>query len=298
MQNVILISSNDLMHISAKKILTEAQVNGYAVGAFNTVNLETTWAILEAAADRRSPVIIQMTEKTFQYGGGHAMYHLVKNIADFYFPDIPLAIHLDHGRNIAVVREALAIGFKSVMMDASTLPYEENEEATAMIVREAHTKGATVQGELGNVPYKGEVTDMEHMDWDKYMTNPAQADAYVRSTGVDTLAVGIGNAHGSFPERPLPDFDRLAAIRERIKLPLVLHGASDWEGEKVARVIGLGVACFNVETATKTAFITTLRETLPMNEAIDIRKILMPARESFREAVKKKMDLFGSTGKA
>lgn len=260
------------MIISAKKILTEAQKNGYAVGAFNTVNLETTWAILEAAAEKRSPVIVQMTEKTFQYGGGHAMYHLVKNIADFYFPDIPLAIHLDHGRNLAVVREALAIGFKSVMMDASTLPYEENMEATAAIVREAHTKGATVQGELGNVPYKGEVADMEHMDWDKYMTNPAQADAYVRTTGIDTLAVGIGNAHGSFPERPEPDFNRLAAIRERIKLPLVLHGASDWEGEKAARVIGLGVACFNVETATKTAFITTLRETLPTNEAVDIRK--------------------------
>lgn len=286
------------MLISAKKILTEAQENGYAVGAFNTVNLETTWAILEAAADRRSPVIVQMTEKTFQYGGGHAMYHLVKNIADFYFPDIPLAIHLDHGRNLAVVREALAIGFKSVMMDASTLPYEENKAATAMIVEEARSKGATVQGELGNVPYKGEVSDIEHMDWDKYMTNPAQADAYVRDTGVDTLAVGIGNAHGSFPERPEPDFDRLKAIHERIKIPLVLHGASDWEGEKVAKVIGLGVACFNVETATKTAFINTLRETLPTNEAVDVRKILMPAREAFREAVKAKMDLFGSTGKA
>ena len=285
------------MIISAKKILTEAQAKGYAVGAFNTVNLETTWAILEAAAEKRSPVIIQMTEKTFQYGGGHAMYYLVKNIADFYFPDIPLAIHLDHGRNLAVVREALAIGFKSVMMDASTLPYEENQSATAEIVQEAHAKGATVQGELGNVPYKGEITDMEHMDWDKYMTNPEQADVYVRTTGIDALAVGIGNAHGSFPERPEPDFDRLAAIHERIKIPLVLHGASDWEGEKVARVIGLGIACFNVETATKTAFITTLRETLPTNEAVDVRKILMPAREAFREAVKMKMDLFGSSGK-
>lgn len=285
------------MIISAKKILTEAQENGYAVGAFNTVNLETTWAILEAAAEKRSPLVIQMTEKTFQYGGGHAMYQLVKNIADFYFPDIPLAIHLDHGRNMAVVREALAIGFKSVMMDASTLSYEENQEMTATIVREAHTKGAAVQGELGNVPYKGEIADMEHIDWDKFMTNPAQADAYVRTTGIDTLAVGIGNAHGSFPERPEPDFDRLVAIRERIKIPLVLHGASDWKAEAVREAVKHGVACFNVETATKTAFITTLRETLPMNEAVDIRKILMPAREAFREAVKAKMDLFGSAGK-
>lgn len=286
------------MITSTKKILTEAQEHGYAVGAFNTVNLETTWAILEAAAEKRSPVIVQMTEKTFQYGGGHVMYHLVKNIADFYFPDIPLAIHLDHGRNLAVVREALAIGFKSVMMDASTFSYDENQDMTATIVREAHAKGAVVQGELGNVPYKGEIADMEHIDWDAFMTDPAQADAYVQATGVDTLAVGIGNAHGSFPERPEPDFDRLTAIRERINTPLVLHGASDWKIEAVTRAISQGITCFNVDTATKTAFITTLRETLPTNEVVDIRKLLMPAREAFREAVKVKMDLFGSAGKA
>ncbi len=286
------------MIVSSKKLLLEAKEGKYALGAFNTVNLETTRAILEAAAELHSPVIIQMTEKTFQYGGGNAMYHLVKNLADFYFPDIPLAIHLDHGRNTDVVREALAIGFKSVMMDASTLSYEENVSMTTEIVTEAHTKGAVVQGELGNVPYKGEITDTEHMDWDKYMTNPAQADGYVRATDVDMLAIAIGNAHGSFPERPTPDFDRLIAISERIKLPLVLHGASDWEEANVKRAIELGITCFNVETATKTAFIQTLRETLPTNEAVDIRKILMPAREAFKEAVKKKMQLFGSAGKA
>lgn len=286
------------MIVSSKKILLEAKAGKYALGAFNTVNLETTRAILEAAAELRSPVIIQMTEKTFQYGGGHAMYHLVKNLADFYFPDLPLAVHLDHGRNTAVVREALAIGFKSVMMDASTLSYEENVAMTTEIVTEAHAKGAVVQGELGNVPYKGEVTDLEHMDWDKYMTNPAQAEGYVRATGVDTLAIAIGNAHGSFPERPEPDFDRLVAIRERLTLPLVLHGASDWEGERVKKAIELGITCFNVETATKTAFIETLRSTLATSQEVDIRKILMPAREAFKEAVKKKMHLFGSAGKA
>lgn len=286
------------MLVSSKKLLEQAQKGGYAIGAFNTVNLETTRAILEAAAECASPVIIQMTEKTFQYGGGQAMYHLVKNLADFYFPDIPLSIHLDHGRNISVVREALAIGFKSVMMDASTLSYEENVSMTQEIVKEAHSKGAVVQGELGNVPYKGEVTDPEHMDWDKYMTHPNQAGAYVRATGIDTLAIAIGNAHGSFPERPEPDFDRLIAIREHIDLPLVLHGASDWEESRVKTAIKEGIACFNVETATKTAFIETLRQTLPENDAVDIRKILMPAREAFKEAVRKKMELFGSLEKA
>lgn len=286
------------MIVSSKKILLEAKAGKYALGAFNTVNMETTRAILEAAAELRSPVIIQMTEKTFQYGGGHAMYHLVKNLADFYFPDLPLAIHLDHGRNMAVVREALAIGFKSVMMDASTLSYEENVAMTKEIVTEAHGKGAVVQGELGNVPYKGEITDTEHIDWDKYMTNPAQAEGYVRATNVDTLAVAIGNAHGHFPERPEPDFDRLMAIQERINLPLVLHGASDWEDGRVTEAIQKGITCFNVETATKTAFIETLRKTLAETDVLDIRKVLMPAREAFKEKVKQKMELFGSVGKA
>ncbi len=184
------------------------------------------------------------------------------------------------------------------MMDASTLTYEENVVMTSEIVAEAHTKGAVVQGELGNVPYKGEITDLEHMDWDKYMTNPAQAEGYVRVTGVDTLAIAIGNAHGSFPERPEPDFDRLVAIRERLSLPLVLHGASDWEGERVKKAIELGITCFNVETATKTAFLKALRSTLETSQEVDIRKILMPAREAFKDAVKKKMELFGSAGQA
>ncbi len=286
------------MLVSSRKLLEQARATGYALGAFNTVNLETTRAILEAAAECASPVIVQMTEKTFQYSGGRAMYHLVKNIADFYFPDVPFSIHLDHGRNADVVREALAIGFKSVMMDASTLSYDENVTLTQVLTKEAHAKGAVVQGELGNVPYKGEIVDLEHMDWNQYMTDPDQANEYVNMTQVDTLAIAIGNAHGSFPERPTPDFDRLEAIRKRVDLPLVLHGASDWEEGNVKKAIGLGITCFNVETATKSAFINTLRETLPNNDAVDIRKILMPARESFKEAVKKKMEIFGSVGRA
>lgn len=286
------------MLVSSRKLLEQARATGYALGAFNTVNLETTRAILEAAAECASPVIVQMTEKTFQYSGGQAMYHLVKNIADFYFPDVPFSIHLDHGRNADVVREALAIGFKSVMMDASTLSYDENVTLTQVLTKEAHAKGAVVQGELGNVPYKGEIVDLEHMDWNQYMTDPDQANEYVNMTQVDTLAIAIGNAHGSFPERPTPDFDRLEAIRKRVDLPLVLHGASDWEEGNVKKAIGLGITCFNVETATKSAFINTLRETLPNNDAVDIRKILMPARESFKEAVKKKMEIFGSVGRA
>ncbi|MEP7162485.1 MAG: class II fructose-bisphosphate aldolase [Candidatus Moraniibacteriota bacterium] len=285
------------MLVSVKKLLQGAQEGGYALGAFNTANLETTRAIFEAASELRSPVIIQMTEKTFQYAGSQVMYHLVRNIADFSFPEVPYGLHLDHGRNIEVVEEALRIGFKSVMMDASTMSYEENLAATKRIVANAHGRDAEVQAELGNVPYIGEIQDVENMDWEDYMTDPEKAEEFVRETGIDTLAIAIGNAHAAFPERPEPDYERLQAIREKVTLPLVLHGASDWTEEKVSRVIGLGISCFNVDTATRTAFLDTLREFLSGSEEKDIRKVLLPAREAFRDAVKKKMEMFGSAGK-
>lgn len=285
------------MMVSVKKLLQKARREGYALGAFNTVNLETTRAILEAAAELSAPVIVQMTEKTLDYGGGRAMFHLVKNTADFYFPGLPLGIHLDHGRNQAVVRRALGIGFKSVMMDASTLSYVENVEETKTIVREARAIGADVQAELGNVPYVGEVPDIEHMDWERYMTDPERVAEFVHTTGADTLAVAIGNAHANFPERTEPDYERLEAIRKATSVPLVLHGASDWSEDKVHAVIERGVSCFNVDTATRTAFLDVLKETITTTNDRDIRKVMFPAREAFKQAVKEKILLFRSDGK-
>lgn len=287
------------MIVSVKKLLQNAARGGYAIGAFNTVNLETTRAILEAAAEQSAPVIIQMTEKTLDYGGGRAMFHLVKNIADFYFPGLPVGIHLDHGRNLAVVRRALGIGFKSVMMDASTLSYAENVAETKTIVQEARAAGADVQGEIGTVPYLSEVTDPSAIRWEDHMTDPDRAEHFVRETHVDTLAVAIGNAHGAFPERPEPDYPRLQAIHDRVHLPIVLHGASDWGEERVRTVTALGVACFNVDTATRTAFLAALREELAVHpEERDLRHALMPARQAAKEAVKQKITLFGAAGKA
>ncbi len=286
------------MLVSVAKLLRQAREEGYALGAFNTANLETSRAIFEAAAELRSPVILQMTEKTFEYAGGRAMYFLVKQLGDFYFADIPFGIHLDHGRNLSVVREALAIGFKSVMMDASTLDYATNLEATKMIVHEAHAKGAEVQAELGNVPYTSEIPDPTSLDWSQYMTNPQQVQEFVEGTGTDVLAIAIGNAHGAFPERPEPDYERLEHIRKLVEVPLVMHGASDWDEERVTKVIERGVSCFNVDTATRTAFVAALQETLREHpEEKDIRKVLRPAKEAFREAVKQKMLLFRSSHK-
>lgn len=287
------------MITSVKEILTKAQKGGYAVGAFNTTNLETTSAIIEAAQELKSPVIIQITEKTMEYAGGRAIFNLIKNMAEFYAPEIPVGIHLDHGKSLEIIERCADIGFPSVMYDGSRKSYEDNVMITRKVVEFAHKKGISVQGELGSVPYLGE-TEMGQIDWDKYMTNPDQAADFVCKTGIDALAVAIGNAHGFFKERAVPDYDRLAEIQKKVSVPLILHGASDWENGKVKEVIERGVCCFNVDTATRLAFVNSLVKSVRERSEIsfDIRNLLGDARKAVKNAVKDKITYYGSAGKA
>jgi fructose-bisphosphate aldolase class II len=285
------------MIVTTKQILDKAKEGGYAVGAFNTVNLETTKAILNAAKELRSPIVIQMTEKTLDYAGGRAIFMLVKTFAESYLPGIPVAIHLDHGKSFDIVERAIEVGFSSVMYDGSRHTYNDNLRVTKKVVTLAHGKGVSVQAELGNVPYLSEVSSGD-VNWDEYMTDPEQAAEFVRETGIDLLAVAIGNAHGFTRERDVPDYDRLAAIRAKVALPLVLHGASDWEEERAKKVIGIGISCFNVDTATRLAFIGTLTKTLEGSSDTDIRTILGAAMTSVEEVVKQKIRMYGSEGKA
>lgn len=276
--------------------MEEARRGGYAVGAFNTVNLETTKAILDAAEDAASPVIIQMTEKTMNYAGGRVLFSLIRNMAEFYHPNLPVAIHLDHGKSQDIVERAIEIGFPSVMYDGSRNSYNDNVRVTRRVVEIAHEKGVSVQAELGSVPYLSEASG--EIPWDEYMTDPEEAERFVGETGIDTLAVAIGNAHGFARERKEPDYDRLSAISERVKVPLVLHGASDWENGRVREVVSRGISCFNVDTSLKLAFVGALSHAVAEGSETDIRKMLEPAREAVRETVRKKMEYFGSTGKA
>ena len=287
------------MITSVKEILNKAREGGYAVGAFNTVNLETTRAIIEAAQEMRAPVIVQITEKTMEYAGGRLIFQLVKNMAEFYAAEIPVGIHLDHGKSFEIVQRAVAIGFTSVMYDGSRKKYVDNLDITKKVVDFCKDKGVDVQAELGSVPYLGEV-EMGDVDWEKYMTDPGQAGTFIKNTGVDALAVAIGNAHDFFKEREQPDYDRLEMINNNCNIPLILHGASDWEGGKVKEVITRGVCCFNVDTAIRLAFINNLINTVKNNGHVsfDIRNMLGESREAVKDVVRKKIKIFGSDGKA
>lgn len=286
------------MITSVKEILTKAKSGGYAVGAFNTFNLETTRAIIEGAQEMRSPVIVQVTEKTMEYAGGRGIFHLIKNDAEFYAPEIPVGIHLDHGRSFEIIQRAVTIGFTSVMYDGSWKKYADNLEITKKVADFCHEKGIDVQAELGKVPYLGE-GEMTEADWQRDMTDPGQAEEFVKVTGVDTLAVAIGNAHGFFKERK-PDFSRLEMINKLTGgIPLILHGASDWENSRVEEVIKRGIICFNVDTGLRLAFMNNLINSLKDQNSVsfDIRKLLGDAGEAIKEVVREKIKIFGSDGK-
>ena len=286
------------MITSVKEILTNAQKDGYAVGAFNTTNLETTKAIVLAAKEMKSPVIIQVTEKTMEYAGGRMIFNIIKNMVEFYAPEIPVGIHLDHGKNMDIVERCVEIGFPSVMYDGSRKTFEDNVSNTRKITELCHQMGVSVQGELGSVPYIGE-TDMGDIDWDKYMTIPQQASDFVCQTGIDALAVAIGNAHGFFKERSVPDYARLEEIKKIVSVPLVLHGASDWEDDRVKEVVRRGICCFNVDTATRVAFVNSLIKSVNEKSALsfDIRELFGRASEAIVSVVKEKIISFGSAGR-
>ncbi len=286
------------MITSVKEILQKAKEGNYAVGAFNAINLETTKAIIEAADELRSPVVVQITEKTMNYAGGRAIFNLIKNIGEFYAPKVPLGIHLDHGKSFEVIERAVEIGMTSVMYDGSRKDYPDNLAMTKKIVDYCHGKGVDVQAELGSVPYIGEMSTAE-VNWDKYMTDPGQAEEFVKVTGIDALAVAIGNAHDFFKERKTPDYGRLEMIHKLVNIPLILHGASDWENGRVVEVIKRGIYCFNIDTAIRIAFVNNLMSALKYQggASFDIRKLLGDAKEAVKETVKEKIKIFGSDGK-
>jgi len=287
------------MLVKVKDILDKANEGGYAVGAFNTVNLETTQAILEAADEMKSPVIIQITEKTMNYAGGRAIFNIVKNIAEFYCEEVPFGIHLDHGKSFEIIERAVEIGMTSVMYDGSRKKYSDNLMMTKKISEFCKEKGVNLQAELGNVPYMKE-TGLKEINWDEYMTDPSQAEEFVKETGIDALAVAVGNAHDFAKERPEPDFERLADINNRLQMPLIMHGASDWEAKNVKKAVENGINCFNVDTASRIAFISSLSKTVGCGSgavSYDIREHLGKARDAVRETVKKKIEIFGSDGK-
>ena len=281
------------MLASVKDILQEAKNNNYAVGAFNTSNMEVTQAIIRAAIKKNTPVIIQATAKTLDYAGDKVIIQLINAIIEQESASIPIGFHLDHGRDFDTCVRAIELGMKSVMMDASRNELRENMAMTKRVVEYAHPKDVMVQAELGKVAYLAEMES--NPDWDKLMTNPLEAKWLIEETGADALAVSIGNAHGFARERPEPDWERLEEIRKLTSRhpTLILHGASDWVNPKVKEAVKRGIVCFNIDTDIKIAFNRVVcKLTSDRCSFVDPRELLGEAREAVQKVVEEKIEMF------
>lgn len=271
---------------NSKEILLKAQKEGYAVPAFNCHNLETIQVIVEMANEMRSPVIIAGTPGTFDYAGRDYIQAIVEVASKKY--NVPIVLHLDHHTDISSIEESLELGTKSVMIDASHYSYDDNIRIVKEVVEMAHKHGATVEAELGMLG--GQEDDLIVDEKDSKYTNPDQALDFVKKTGIDSLAVAIGTAHGLYKEEPKLDFERLAEIRKIVDIPLVLHGASGVPEEQVRKAISLGITKVNIATELKIPFSDNLRKYLVEHpEANDPRKYMSDAKKAMSEVVKSKI---------
>jgi len=314
-----------------RQLLDEAAKGGYGVGAFNVNNMEQIQAIMEAAPDTKSPVIIQASRGARSYSQDKFLYHLMLAAAELY-PEIPLVMHLDHGNSVETCKSAIDLGFTSVMMDGSLMPdgktpssFEYNVDATRQVVEMAHAKGVTVEGEIGVLGgiedgHGAGGTGLEHV------TDPEQAAEFVEKTGVDALAIAIGTSHGAYKFSRKPDgavlkMDRLIEIHKLIPhVHLVMHGSSSvpkdlqdvinkyggslkptWgvPVEEIQLGIRNGVRKINVDTDNRLAITGAIRKVfMETPEKFDPRDYLKPAREAMKKVVAERMTQFGQAGHA
>ena len=309
------------MLVTTKEMFEKSMKEGFAIGAFNVNNMEIVQAIMDAAAEEKSPVILQASSSAIKYARINYLMKMVK-AAEEEHPEVPFAIHLDHGPDFETCKMCIDNGFTSVMFDGSKYDFEENVRLTKEVVDYAHSKGVVVEAELGKLA--GIEDDVNVAADDAMYTDPAQAEEFVKRTGCDSLAIAIGTSHGAykFKGEAKLRFDILQKIKERIpNTPIVLHGASTVIPELVeqcnkygANIPGAkgvpdeilhtasisGVSKINVDTDLRLAMTAAIRKVFTEEpSAFDPRKYLSPARDLIKETVQHKIrDVFGSSNKA
>lgn len=306
------------MLVSGNDILLKAHNEAYGVGAFNFVNFEMLKSIFESADESSSPLIIQASEGAIKYMGIENVVGMAKLFAQQY-PHIPVALHLDHGTSFESCKTAIEAGFTSVMIDASHHNFEENLAITKKVVDFAHSRGVSVEAELGRL--MGIEDNISVDEKDATLVNPKEAEEFVRESGVDFLAPAIGTSHGAFKFKGEPklDFDRLLEVKRLTKIPLVLHGASaipqevsesflqsggDLKGSKgvpfefLVKAVQGGINKINTDTDLRIAFIAEVRKIANANNSeFDLRKFFSPAMQAVKQVIKERMKLLGSANK-
>lgn len=276
-----------MLLVNSKNLLKEALKGEYAIGAYNINNLEWTKYILEACEEDRAPVILGVTPSAISYFGGYdVVFSVVKSLIKDLNITIPVVLHLDHGKSFLDCKKAIDAGFTSVMLDASDLSLDENIKITNEVIEYAINKNISVEAEIGSLD-------------ENDMTDVSLANEFYNKTNVDSLAPSVGNKHGIYKGDVKLEFEILGEISKDLKIPLVLHGASGLDDNKIKTAIFCGVSKINVNTDFQIAFSKAIRGFLDYNkEEYDPRKIIGSAEAAIKKVVHKKNELFGSKNKA
>lgn len=279
--------------VTTKEMLLDAQKGGYAVGAFNVENMEMVQAVLAAAEELQAPVIMQTTPSTVKYAG--LDYYLANVAAAAARTSVPVAMHLDHGSSFELAMQALRTGYTSIMIDGSHSVFEENIALSKRVVDACAPSNVPVEAELGKVGGKEDDLD----GGDGGYTVPSEAAEFVEKTGVSSLAVAIGTAHGVYVGEPKLDLDRLTEIRKVVEIPLVLHGASGLSDEAVMESIKRGICKVNFATELRIAYTDGVKKLLAdAPDTIDPKKYGAAGRENVTQLVMNRMKVCGCDGKA
>lgn len=279
--------------VTSEKMLLDAQKGGYAVGAFNVENMEMVMAVIDAAEELKAPLMLQTTPSTVKYAGLDMYLANVKTAAEK--ASIPVCMHLDHGDSFDLAMQALRTGYSSIMIDGSHSVFEENIAVTKAVADACRPSHIPVEAELGKVGGKEDDLDGGSGGY----TDPMEAKEFAERTGIGSLAVAIGTAHGVYKGEPRLDLDRLAEIRKVVSIPLVLHGASGLSEEAVKESIKRGICKVNFATELRIAYTDGVKEFLAANpDAFDPKKYGKTAMEHVKEIVKLRMKMCGCDGKA
>jgi fructose-bisphosphate aldolase class II len=307
--------------VNTKKMFEMAYKNGYAIGAFNVNNMEITQGIIGAVAEEKAPLILQVSRGARKYASISYLKAII-NIVIEENPDIPIAINLDHGDTFETCKQFVDDGFTSVMIDASSKPFEENIKITKQVVEYAHDRGVVVEAELGQLGgIEEDVVGVD--DVRKHVADPAQAEEFVEKSGCDSLAVACGTSHGAykFKSEPKIAFDVIEEVGRRLPgFPLVMHGSSsvlrefvdlinNYGGslpnamgvpeESVSRAAKMAICKVNIDTDLRLALTAKIRQVFAENPGeFDPRKYLGPGREAIKEMVRHKLHVLGCAGKA
>ena len=283
------------MLVNMKEMLNKAKDGGYAVGQFNTNNLEWTQSILEVGKELNSPLIIGVSEGAAKYMGGFkVVVEMTKALMETMAVNVPVAIHLDHGSSVEVCKKAIDAGFTSVMIDASKYEYEENVRITKEVVDYAAKYNVSVEAELGHVGGQE-----DHVSASILYADVNECSSFVKEAGVDCLAPALGSVHGPYKGEPKLGFKEMLEIKEATNTPLVLHGGSGIPDYQIKEAIARGTCKINVNTECQQEWAKIVRDVLNNDSKVyDPRKVIGPGKEGIKNVVREKIKLFGSEGKA